>query len=94
MFFVGINAIESNNISIFPVPNDGQFTLSMTSPSKRLFTISVYNNLGIKIIEDEDIEVTGTVNHKIDLRPIQNGIYSVLIHNSVGQFVRKIVVYK
>jgi hypothetical protein len=94
LFYVGINAIESNNISIFPVPNDGQFTLSMTSPSKRLFTISVYNNLGIKIIEDEDIEVTGTVNHKIDLRPIQNGIYSVLIHNSVGQFVRKIVVYK
>jgi hypothetical protein len=94
LFYVGINPIESNNINIFPVPNNGEFSLSMTSASKHLFTISVYNNLGVKIYEDEDVEIVRTVNHKIDLRPIQNGIYSVLIHNLEEQFVRKIVVFK
>jgi hypothetical protein len=91
---IGIDQLQSESFTVSPVPNDGRFTVSMTSPSKETFTIQVLNNLGVLISELRGIEVKGTVEKVIDLRPVANGIYTVIFENSQRQVVKKIVVNK
>jgi hypothetical protein len=40
------------------------------------------------------LEVKGTLQQVIDLRPVPNGIYTVIIQNSDNRMIRKIVVNK
>ncbi|MDO9257809.1 MAG: fibronectin type III domain-containing protein [Bacteroidales bacterium] len=85
---------QTEEIMIFPVPNDGKFRISMTSASKENFTITVFNNLGLQIREIRDIQVNGRFEQLIDLRPVDPGIYMLVIRNSEQQIVRKIIVGK
>jgi hypothetical protein len=91
---IGIDQLQSENFTVRPVPNDGRFTVSMISPSQETFTIQVMNTLGVMISELRGIEVKGTVEQVIDLRPVSDGIYTVLIRSSSARIVKKVVVKK
>jgi hypothetical protein len=90
---VGIDSHASSAINVYPVPNDGRFNVSITA-SNETFSISVYNSLGVKIYEETKVDVNGTLQKVIDLRPVPNGVYSVIFENSRNQVVKKIVVNK
>jgi hypothetical protein len=92
VYWEGINSNSSSAIEIYPVPNDGQFNVSITTASKESFSISVYNDLGIKIYEEPKVDVNGSLNKVIDLRPVANGVYTVIFENSLQKVVKKIVV--
>jgi hypothetical protein len=81
-------------VNIYPVPNDGLFTVALVSTSAQTFRITVLNNLGVVIREMPALEVKGTLQQVIDLRPVPNGIYTVIIQNSDNRMIRKIVVNK
>jgi hypothetical protein len=89
----GIDPHSSQLINIYPVPNDGRFNVSITA-SNETFSISVSNSLGVKIYEETKVEVNGTLQKVIDLRPVPNGVYSVIFENSQNQVVKKIIVNK
>jgi hypothetical protein len=91
---IGVQTLKNQGISIYPVPNDGKFTVSMTGFSNESFTISVMNALGVVIFENKDVEVTGNTTIPIDLRPTPNGVYTVVIRNTQGQVVKRIIVTK
>jgi hypothetical protein len=91
---IGINPDQELGISVYPVPNDGKFTISITTPSKESFTLRVLNNLGVEIYLQKDVSVTGSVDKVVDLRPVPSGIYTLIIRNSENQIVRKILVNK
>ncbi len=80
------------NFSIYPVPNDGRFAVTMTSPVSDIYTITVYNQIGEKIYELGDVRVNGTFEKVIDLRPVATGIYSVVFLNGEHKVVKKILV--
>jgi hypothetical protein len=82
----------SSKFVVYPVPNDGRFTVSITYPTLEKFTIKVYNNLGVMISEVRNVEVNGTTERSIDLRPTPSGIYSVVIENGNKQVIRKIMI--
>ena len=90
----GQQELQNTNISVYPVPNDGRFTVSIISPVQETFTIVVYNQIGAKIFELGDVHVNGTFEKQIDLRPVANGIYSVVFLNSEHKVVRKVLVNK
>jgi len=92
IFTTGVDSHSSSTINIYPVPNDGQFNVSITTASNESFSIRGYNNLGVKIYEETKVEVNGSLQKVIDLRPMPNGVYSVIVCNSLGQVVRKIIV--
>jgi hypothetical protein len=48
----------------------------------------------MKIYEETKVEVNGSLQKVIDLRPVPNGVYSVIFENRHGQVVKKIVVNK
>jgi hypothetical protein len=88
----GIESHSSSAITVYPVPNDGRFTVSIISPSLEPFTITVFSNLGVRIYEVKDIHVNGQFDQVIDLRSTFTGIYTVVISNSVLKVVKKVVI--
>jgi len=88
----GTDPLQSGGFTLYPIPNDGQFTVSMTSSSQETFSIQVFNIFGVMISEVNGIEVKGTVEKVIDLRPVANGIYNIVIRSSSERIVKKIVV--
>jgi len=90
----GIDQHSSPVINLYPVPNEGMFTVSITTASEESFAIRVYNSLGVKIYEEPKVDVNGSLTKVIDLRPVPNGVYTVIFENSQNQVVKKIVVNK
>jgi len=88
----GQQELQGGNFSVYPVPNDGRFSILITSPVQETFTIAVYNQLGAKIFGLGDVQVNGTFEKQIDLRPVAGGIYSVVFLNSKHKVVKKILV--
>ena len=84
--------LESSNFSVYPVPNDGRFTISVTSLVQETYTIAVYNQVGAKIYEQHDLQVNGKTEKQIDLRPLASGIYLVVFLNNEHHVVKKIFV--
>jgi len=92
IFTMGIESHSPVTISLYPVPNDGRFNVSFTTPSDEFFNISVFNNLGIKIYEEANVEMNGTHTRMMDLRSIPNGVYTVIFESNQHQVVKKVVV--
>jgi hypothetical protein len=90
----GVDSHSSSAINIYPVPNDGRFNVTFTTASNESFSINIYNSLGVNIYEENKVDVDGMLNKVIDLRPVPNGVYTVIFENSRGQVVKKIVVNK
>jgi hypothetical protein len=80
------------NFVVYPVPNNGQFKASITYPTLENFNIKIYNNLGVMIYEIRNVEVKGTTERSIDLRPTPSGIYSVVFENQNSRVIRKILI--
>ena len=91
---VGVTEKDPLNVDIYPVPNDGQFNISIRSGSENTLTLEVYNNLGSKIFSDRNINVQGAKVTTIDLRPIPAGLYTIILSNNGEQLVHKIMVNK
>jgi hypothetical protein len=79
---------------IYPVPNEGKFTLSISSPKEDTFTVNVYNKVGQSIYELRDVIVKGELSQTIDLRPVAAGVYTVVLHGNNSHIVKKIVINK
>jgi len=90
--FLGIEEQRNSGFSLYPIPNDGKFTVSILSPSQETYSISVFNNLGMKIYEAQDIIVNGTLTKVIDVRPAAQGIYSVVLQNGKSHVEKKILI--
>jgi hypothetical protein len=91
---IGIDPHSISGINVYPVPNDGHFTVSLNSASSETYTLQVYNSLGVKIFENTNIEVNGPTTKTIDLRPIPDGVYSLVIENNDHQVVKRIIINK
>ena len=91
---IGQEDLQATNFTIYPVPNDGTFMINLTGHSQEQFSVTVYNQLGEKIYELEKVHFDGVTGRQIDLRPIPNGVYSVILSNGSQKIVRKIVVNK
>jgi hypothetical protein len=88
----GTDELQSNNFTVYPVPNTGKFTISFTTQTQELFTIEIYNQLGERIYQLEDLQVNGTFEKEVDLRPVSSGIYSVVCFSQAHRLVRKVLV--
>jgi hypothetical protein len=90
----GIAPHAATVVNLYPVPNDGRFNVAITTALPESFSFGVYNNLGVKIYEEANVEVSGSIIKVIDLRPVPNGIYTVIIKSAQQQVIKKIVVNK
>ncbi|MCX6246691.1 MAG: T9SS type A sorting domain-containing protein [Bacteroidetes bacterium] len=88
----GIGSCLSGAITLYPVPGNGTFTVSINTASKTYFSIAVYNNLGAKIREEPQVIVNGSLIRTIDIRPVPDGLYTVIITGDRVNVSKKIVI--
>jgi hypothetical protein len=89
---VGLNEINTPQISIYPNPNSGAFWLTITLSNSTTFEIEVLNRYGSSVYKTNDIIVSGTFKQFIDLRNLAAGVYSIVLKSDSHQIIRKIVI--
>lgn len=94
VLFVGLDDLNAGNFAIYPIPNDGKFTVSIDIPGEETFSINVYNDLGVKVYEMKDFHVNGKAQQTIDLLNPSKGIYTVVFQGGNQTVIRKVLVTK
>ena len=89
---VGVDEHLSGNMNIYPVPNNGQFTIAIRSEQETSYTIQVFNSMGVKVYGDISLRVSGNSLIPVDLGKVAAGLYTVILRNAGNQAVRKITV--
>ncbi|HTA28564.1 MAG TPA: T9SS type A sorting domain-containing protein, partial [Bacteroidia bacterium] len=79
-----------DNISLYPNPNNGQFTIQSSVNSGQL-SVEIYNMLGQKVYSQSNIQ-NPTFNINISDKP--NGIYLIRILDKDGNLVSQKKVVK
>ena len=92
VLITGMEEIGGAQFNLYPVPNEGRFTLSITSPVPNTFDEYIFNTLGQMIYERKDVRVSGRSEQQIDLRPTPPGVYTVLITTNGQKIVRRIII--
>ena len=90
----GIDSHSSTAINVYPNPNEGIFTLMITTSEEENYNIRVFNNLGVQIFEMKNLDVTGTTHQTIDLSSAPSGIYTLVTQSNNFYSMKKVVVNK
>jgi hypothetical protein len=79
---------------LYPNPNDGRFTLHISTTKQLTFDITVVNELGMNVRSMKDVVANGNREQIFDLRSELNGVYTVIIKNNDNVITRKFVINK
>ncbi|MBC7641850.1 MAG: T9SS type A sorting domain-containing protein [Flavobacterium sp.] len=85
------DSFNFENFSLYPNPNNGNFTVKFDSGSNSKINITVNDIRGRKISE-KNYNNTGLFSENIQLNNVQSGIYLVTIKDGEKQIVKKIVI--
>lgn len=78
--------------SIYPNPNNGSFSIKLTSSSAQSYTLRVRNNLGQEVYVDQ-VAVHGKKNHQIRLSELEKGLYFLSLENGNERLVKKVILH-
>jgi hypothetical protein len=81
-------------ILVYPVPNNGRFTISFALLAEETFSITIYNSIGKRCFEMPEVVVKSTLKQIIDLRPVSKGVYTVVIKCSDYSVVKQVAIVK
>ena len=84
---------ELSNISIFPNPNYGYFTIKFSSLIAQDLRIKITNAIGEIVFIDKSENYIGEYKSQINLKDYANGIYFLEIETHKGTANKKIVLY-
>lgn len=87
------NGITADDIRLYPVPNDGAFTLDFPVFEAGEVNLQIYNAAGKRIWKQEQTVPPSRFLQEIDLRGLASGVYFVRVGVGEEWFVKKMVVY-
>jgi PKD repeat protein len=79
-------------ISIFPNPNNGSFTLKLSSIKSMDVKLRIRNSLGENVFSDENLKLDGKYQQVIDLGNEADGIYFLILETNRQIYTEKIVI--
>jgi trimeric autotransporter adhesin len=92
ILFTWINHLDNIQFSIFPVPNDGKFYISVIVPDTETFDLKVYSSIGVKAYEKNALTVSGNAHLLVEIPNPSNGIYTVVLTGESLTVTRKILI--
>jgi hypothetical protein len=84
---------ELSNISIFPNPNYGYFTIKFSSLIAQDLRVKITNAIGEIVFIDKSENYIGEYKSQVNLKDYANGIYFLEIETHKGTANKKIVLY-
>ena len=79
---VGISEIDGIGLEIFPNPNDGKFSLDITSNTVSKVNITIVNTLGITVYSAKDVKFNGKFHKNLDLSGLAKGVYHLKVEGN------------
>ncbi len=83
---------EVAGLSIIPNPNNGLFTISISSKESSINNVSVVNAHGKTILDSSDIDFNNNISATMDFRNSPSGMYFVILQNNDTRIVKKIII--
>ena len=80
-----------DSFSIFPNPNNGEFTIKLNSNSGSAIEVDVFDIRGRKIFKNSFTN-TGDFNETISLNNVQAGMYLVTVNDGNNEVTKRIIV--
>lgn len=91
---VGINEVSGElQITVKPNPNNGEFSLFITTPDKQEVLIQLMNYLGETIYYNEDVSINGQFVQEFNTQ-LPPGLYIVAVEQNGQTYKRKVIVTK
>jgi hypothetical protein len=84
---------RSNELVVYPNPNDGHFMVSFGNPVTKLYVLELFNNQGVKVY-DQQVSTGKNPVTTIDPGELPAGLYSLVIRYDSKYELRKIVIVK
>jgi hypothetical protein len=88
---LGVATTDPLKVEIYPVPNDGKFTISIHNGSGNSFNLEVYDILGSPVMNKGKISISGQGSTFVDLGPVPAGLYYVILQSEGVRSVTKIL---
>lgn len=80
--------IYSDDIRVYPNPNNGRFTVKIENTEGRSFTIEITDITGRVLLRDNEIEAVGTIHKNIEY-PFSAGFYFIKVVQDNGSIKTK-----
>lgn len=83
---------SSQDLEIYPNPNDGKFTIRFESDDKETTSIIVTDINGKKVFQDKIKEFSGKYEKELNLKEHGPGMYTITIQNGNNKEVQKVMI--
>ncbi|MFZ4521744.1 MAG: C25 family cysteine peptidase [Bacteroidales bacterium] len=74
---LGVAENNGLGISIYPNPNDGKFSLDITSGIVSKVSLTIVNTLGVVVFAENDVKFNGNLHKTINLSHLAKGVYQL-----------------
>lgn len=79
--------------SIYPNPNNGNFSIAFDIITKADYKVELRNTLGALVYQELLTDFNGTYSKQLDVTEYGKGIYMISLTNSKNKAVKKVLVY-
>jgi hypothetical protein len=88
----GIDELANNiSVNIYPNPNEGEFNIDLTAIEDDKVELFIMNQVGALVYRQEDIQVRGNQNLRINLDGNASGVYQLTVKGKNSQVTKKII---
>ncbi len=83
---------KTNEMNVYPNPNDGAFTIRFESDEDVKTTITVTDANGKKVFEEKLGKFSGSYEKEVDLKKFGSGMYTITIQSGDNETVQKVMI--
>jgi len=83
-----------SSMSLYPNPNNGNFTLELESFKSQNISIFITDPFGKKVVENHDVELNSSLSLDLSLENVTDGVYFLFIKTDNGTISQKIMIQK
>lgn len=90
--FSGMKETGKTRCELYPVPNEGRFTVSFHSTSSEPFTLEIFNSLGVKMFRVNGQGGKGIGKQEVEMNDVSSGVYYLVLTGENYRIFKKFLV--